>query len=90
MTLATLYLEGLRRRAQATPRGALRRRRRARVPRKGSGTEALEMQVLGAAEAGAAASTASGGTVAISASSSDISQSSFRRMRVARGLRILN
>jgi len=33
------------------------------------------MQTLGAAEAGAAASTASGGTVAISASSSDISQS---------------
>jgi len=48
-------------------------RRRMRVPRNGTGTRPPEMQVLGAAEAEAAAS---GSTVAISASSSDISQSS--------------
>lgn len=68
-----MYLEGLRRRAQATPRGGMWMRRRMRLPRNGAGTGPPEMQVLGAAEAEAAAS---GSTVAISASSSDISQSS--------------
>ena len=63
-----MYLEGLRRRAQATPRGGLWMRRRTRAPRNGAGTRPPEMQVLGAAEVEAEAeAAASGSTVAISA-----------------------